>query len=146
MKIIIYVVILAIVVISCFIDIFFWMRRTRKKAFAATSYNNWQLRLSFLELFRSTNGFSTDNLIVIGSFGSVYKAVLQESETVVSVKLFNLLQWGASKSFVAECETLKDVWHRNLVKILTACSSIDFEMNEFNALVYEFMPSGSLYE
>ncbi|XP_042487589.1 probable LRR receptor-like serine/threonine-protein kinase At3g47570 isoform X1 [Macadamia integrifolia] len=147
MKIIISVVILTIVVvISCFVGIFFWMRRPRKRAFAEPSHNDWQFRLSYLELFRSTNGFSLDNLVGIGSFGSVYKAVLRESEEVVAVKVFNLQQRGASKSFTAECETLKNIRHRNLVKILTACSSIDFERNEFNALVYEFMPNGSLDE
>ncbi|XP_042480205.1 probable LRR receptor-like serine/threonine-protein kinase At3g47570 isoform X2 [Macadamia integrifolia] len=147
MKIIIFVVILTIVVvISCSVGIFFWMRSPRKRDFVESSNNDWQLRLSYLELFRSTNGFSVDNLVGIGTFGSVYKAVLQESEEVVAVKVFNLQQRGASKSFAAECETLKNIRHRNLVKILTACSSIDFEGNEFNALVYEFMPNGSLDE
>ncbi|VVB04534.1 unnamed protein product [Arabis nemorensis] len=48
------------------------------------------------------------------------------------------------KSFMAECESLKDIRHRNLVKLLTACSSIDFQGNDFRALIYEFMPNGSL--
>ncbi|CAA7014830.1 unnamed protein product [Microthlaspi erraticum] len=43
---------------------------------------------------------------------------------------------GAMKSFMAECESLKDIRHRNLVKLLTACSSIDFQGNEFRALIY----------
>ncbi|XP_059668732.1 probable LRR receptor-like serine/threonine-protein kinase At3g47570 [Cornus florida] len=34
--------------------------------------------------------------------------------------------------------------HRNLVKILSACSSVDFQNNDFKALVYEFMVNGSL--
>uniref|UniRef100_M4DCU7 non-specific serine/threonine protein kinase n=2 Tax=Brassica campestris TaxID=3711 RepID=M4DCU7_BRACM len=48
------------------------------------------------------------------------------------------------KSFVTECESLKDIRHRNLVKLLTACSSTDFQGNDFRALVYELMPNGSL--
>ncbi|CAA7033104.1 unnamed protein product [Microthlaspi erraticum] len=51
---------------------------------------------------------------------------------------------GAMRSFMAECESLKDIRHRNLVKLLTACSSTDFQGNEFRALIYEFMPNGSL--
>ncbi|XP_048607523.1 probable LRR receptor-like serine/threonine-protein kinase At3g47570 [Brassica napus] len=47
------------------------------------------------------------------------------------------------ESFMAEW-SLKDIRHRNLVKLLTACSSLDFQGNEFRALVYEFMPNGSL--
>ncbi|XVF19886.1 hypothetical protein REPUB_Repub11eG0149700 [Reevesia pubescens] len=34
--------------------------------------------------------------------------------------------------------------HRNLVKIISACSSIDFQGNPFKALIYEFMHNGSL--
>jgi len=62
------------------------------------------------------------------------------------VKVFNLLQKGASKSFVAECVALINIRHRNLVKILTACCSIDIQGNDFKALVYEFMINGSLEE
>nr|CAB3491805.1 unnamed protein product [Digitaria exilis] len=34
--------------------------------------------------------------------------------------------------------------HRNLVKIITACASIDSRGNDFKAIVYDFMPNGSL--
>jgi serine/threonine protein kinase len=34
--------------------------------------------------------------------------------------------------------------HRNLVKILTCCSSVDYKGEEFKAIVFEFMPYGSL--
>ncbi|XP_043716060.1 probable LRR receptor-like serine/threonine-protein kinase At3g47570 [Telopea speciosissima] len=45
---------------------------------------------------------------------------------------------------MVECESLRNIRHRNLVKILTFCSSIDFEGNDFKALIYEFMPNGNL--
>ncbi|CAD6342649.1 unnamed protein product [Miscanthus lutarioriparius] len=54
-------------------------------------------------------------------------------------KFFALETWGAQKSFIAECNALRKVRHRNLVPILTACSSIDSNGNDFKALVYEFM-------
>uniref|UniRef100_A0A5B7BBX5 non-specific serine/threonine protein kinase n=1 Tax=Davidia involucrata TaxID=16924 RepID=A0A5B7BBX5_DAVIN len=60
--------------------------------------------------------------------------------------VLNLLRHGASKSFIAECEALKNIRHRNLVKVLTACSSVDYQGNDFKALVYEFMVNGSLEE
>uniref|UniRef100_A0A0E0KMB5 non-specific serine/threonine protein kinase n=1 Tax=Oryza punctata TaxID=4537 RepID=A0A0E0KMB5_ORYPU len=53
-------------------------------------------------------------------------------------------QIGATNSWVAECEILSTIRHRNLVKLVTLCSSIDFTGNEFRALVYEFMTNGSL--
>ncbi|MFQ6647180.1 hypothetical protein Gotur_018955, partial [Gossypium turneri] len=49
-----------------------------------------------------------------------------------------------SRSFLAECEVLKNIRHRNLVKVLTAISGVDYQDNDFKALVYEFMVNGSL--
>ena len=56
----------------------------------------------------------------------------------------NLQETRAFKSFIAECKTLRNVRHRNLVKMISACSSVDFQGTAFRALVYEFMPNGSL--
>ena len=63
---------------------------------------------------------------------------------MITVKVMNLQQEGASKSFLTECKTLRNVRHRNLVKLISACSGIDFQGNPFKALIYEFMPNRSL--
>ncbi|KAJ4720030.1 Kinase-like protein [Melia azedarach] len=102
------------------------------------------LRISYDELLKAADGFSSANLIGVGSFGCVYKGKLQQDGKPVAVKVFNLERLGASKSFVAECEALRKTRHRDLLKILTACSSINFKGNDFKALVFEFMPNGSL--
>ncbi|KAM5554474.1 hypothetical protein ABKV19_022716 [Rosa sericea] len=88
---------------------------------------------------------STNNLTG-GSFGSVYKGVLDQGETTIAVKVLNLVHRGASKSFAAECEALKNIRHRNLLKVLSACSGFDYQGDDFKALVYEFMANGSLEE
>ncbi|XP_020881863.1 probable LRR receptor-like serine/threonine-protein kinase At3g47570 [Arabidopsis lyrata subsp. lyrata] len=100
--------------------------------------------ISYGDLQNATDGFSSSNLIGSGSFGTVFKALLPVENKVVAVKVLNMERRGAKKSFMAECESLKDIRHRNLVKLLTACSSIDFQGNEFRALIYDFMPNGSL--
>ncbi|EOA29438.1 hypothetical protein CARUB_v100225660mg, partial [Capsella rubella] len=101
-------------------------------------------QISYGEIRNATDGFSSSNMIGSGGFGTVFKAFLPAENKVVAVKVLNMQRRGAMKSFMAECESLKDIRHRNLVKLLTACSSIDFQGNEFRALIYEFMPNGSL--
>ncbi|TYI07961.1 hypothetical protein ES332_A10G263200v1, partial [Gossypium tomentosum] len=68
----------------------------------------------------------------------------QPTETSIAVKVLNLLNRGASRSFLAECEALKNIRHRNLVKVLTVVSGVDYQGNDFKALVYELMENGSL--
>ncbi|CAN1838079.1 Probable LRR receptor-like serine/threonine-protein kinase At3g47570 [Linum perenne] len=117
-------------------------RRRRNQHNIDSSVIKWEYQLSYQSLYKATNGFSSSNLIGMGSFGTVYKAVLRE--TTVAVKVFNLERSGASKSFIAECEALRNIRHRNLMKIVTVCSSVDRHGNDFKAVIYEFFANGSL--
>lgn len=95
-------------------------------------------RISYYQLVRATDGFSETNLLGQGSFGSVYKGMLPD-EMQVAVKVFHLQLEGAFKSFEAECEVLRNIRHRNLVRIISACSNDDFK-----ALVLDYMSNGNL--
>ncbi|CDP11698.1 unnamed protein product [Coffea canephora] len=92
-------------------------------------------KLSYAELYDSTNGFSSENLIGEGKYGPVYKGVLKPGEQMVAVKVLKLHQHGAHKSILAECAASRNICHRNLVKIITSCSSFDFKHNNFKALI-----------
>ncbi|KAL3500677.1 hypothetical protein ACH5RR_039770 [Cinchona calisaya] len=94
--------------------------------------------LSYYELLQATNNYSESNLLGSGSFGSVYKAILNDG-IFVAVKVFNLQLEDGHKSFDAECEVLCNLRHRNLVKVISSCSNYDFK-----ALVFEYMCNGSL--
>ncbi|EOY17843.1 Serine-threonine protein kinase, plant-type, putative [Theobroma cacao] len=118
--------------------------RSGKKLIPATLFGDGYLRVSYKELLQATGGFASSNLIGMGSFGSVYKGVLNQQEKPVAVKVLNLQNRGAAKSFTTECKALRKVRHRNLLKIITSCSSIDYQGNDFKALVFEFIPNGSL--
>ncbi|KAM7466685.1 hypothetical protein LguiB_014247 [Lonicera macranthoides] len=121
-----------------------WLKKKKLRQSSRSFPMESFLTVSYGDLLKATDGFSLTNLIGVGSFGYVYKGILDREEKMVAVKVLNLQRQGASKSFMAECEALRNIRHRNLVKIITSCSSIDFQGNDFKALIYEFMPNGSL--
>ncbi|CAL9003024.1 unnamed protein product, partial [Prunus brigantina] len=126
--------ILAVASVSMFI-----LRRKRKVEVATVTAPLPRLlwrRVSHLELLRATNGFDESNLLGTGGFGSVYKGTISDGIDV-AVKVFNLQLEGALKSFDNECEVLSNIRHRNLIKIISCCSQIDFK-----ALVLQYMPNG----
>ncbi|MBA0671681.1 hypothetical protein Goklo_000098 [Gossypium klotzschianum] len=123
LKITIIVVILGVtLVFSIFLII--WFRKKTEQKPTTTHVENSLLQLPYQSILRATNGFSPQNLVGSGSFGSVYKGILEANGAVIAVKVFNLLNHRASRSFLVEC--------------------IDYKGNDFKALVYEFMKNGSL--
>ncbi|KAK9141490.1 hypothetical protein Syun_010890 [Stephania yunnanensis] len=95
-------------------------------------------RISYKELSESTDGFNQERLVGSGSYGQVYRGVLRDG-TVVAIKVLNLQTGNSTKSFNRECQVLKRIRHRNLIRIITACSLPDFK-----ALVLPYMANGSL--
>uniref|UniRef100_A0A2N9ETA7 Protein kinase domain-containing protein n=1 Tax=Fagus sylvatica TaxID=28930 RepID=A0A2N9ETA7_FAGSY len=84
------------------------LRKSKKRCLPVSSFGRLYHKISYEELLNVTDGFSLRNLIGSGNFGSVYKGKLGPVETTVAVKVLNLQKQGASKSFVAECEALKE--------------------------------------
>ncbi|XP_048227338.1 probable LRR receptor-like serine/threonine-protein kinase At3g47570 isoform X1 [Ricinus communis] len=146
LKVIIPVVVFAIFLAGFVFFSIFWhqKRMSRKKNISTPSFEHKFLRISYTELFKATDGFSKANIIGVGSYGSVYRGTLEQEGIEVAVKVLNMQQRGASSSFMSECQALRSIRHRNLLKLLSVCSSIDYEENDFKALIYEFMVNGSL--
>ncbi|KAM0883912.1 hypothetical protein ACQ4PT_031337 [Festuca glaucescens] len=131
--------------VSIAIIIFFFWGKQEKKSMSLPSYCRQFPQVSFNDIARATNEFSMTNLIGRGGYSSVYQGKLSEDGNEIAIKVFNLEIRGAHRSFMGECNVLRNMRHRNLVHILTACSSIDSNGNDFKALVYEFMPRGDLH-
>ncbi|PPD70503.1 hypothetical protein GOBAR_DD32621 [Gossypium barbadense] len=143
-KIVIVVVVILGVTLVLSIVLIIWFRKRKVQQPMSTLAENSLLWLTYQSILKATNEFSMRNLVGSGSFGSVYKGILEESGVAIAVKVLNLLDHRSSRSFLVECETLKNIRHRNLVKVLTAISGVDYQGNDFKALVYEFMVNGSL--
>uniref|UniRef100_A0A2N9IDF9 non-specific serine/threonine protein kinase n=1 Tax=Fagus sylvatica TaxID=28930 RepID=A0A2N9IDF9_FAGSY len=75
-----------------------WNRNSNGKSSSFSSIDI-QPNVSFKSLYQATGVFSPSNLIGSGSFGSVYKGILDEEERVVAVK------WSRFKALVFEFMT-----------------------------------------
>ncbi|TKW31102.1 hypothetical protein SEVIR_2G083100v4 [Setaria viridis] len=100
--------------------------------------------IPYNDILKGTDGFSEANVLGKGRYGTVYRGTLENQAIVVAVKVFHLQQSGSYKSFQVECEALRRVRHRCLVKVITCCSSINHHGQDFRALVFEYMANGSL--
>ncbi|MED6146211.1 hypothetical protein PIB30_032477 [Stylosanthes scabra] len=127
-----------------FISIYLLKKKAKKLSSTSLALQYGYVKVSYGELHQATNGFSSSNLAGKGNFRTVHRGTLVYFERPVAAKVLNLQTHGASKSFVAECNALGKIKHRNLVSILTCCSSVDYKGNDFKAIVFEFMSNGSL--
>ncbi|XP_078153433.1 uncharacterized protein LOC144548598 isoform X2 [Carex rostrata] len=96
---------------------------------------NYYAKYRYSELQDATNNFHESLKLGEGGFGIVYKGNLRKYKTVA----IKILKEGSSRAreFNQEVETLSKVRHPNLVKLIGACA-------ETRALIYEYLPNGSL--
>ncbi|WZZ54617.1 LOW QUALITY PROTEIN: hypothetical protein YC2023_054724 [Brassica napus] len=106
---------LLLVVASVYLCLFRRRKKHQQTNNPATStLEVFHERMSYGEIRNATDGFSSGNMIGSGSFGTVFKASFPAENKVVAVKVLNMQRRGAMRSFIAECESLKSIRHRNL--------------------------------
>lgn len=83
-------------------SLFCFFKKTRRLQSSISILKDPFLQVSYENLLKATNGFSLANLIGVGRFSSVFKATLDQSDTIVAIKVLNLQLHGAHKSFQVE--------------------------------------------
>ncbi|QCD89036.1 Protein kinase [Vigna unguiculata] len=102
---------------------------------------------SLQTLLQVTDNFSEEKRVGIGSFGSVYRATLEDGKEVAikraeaSSSTYTVLgaQVDKDNAFVNELESLSRLHHKNLVRLVGF-----YEDTKERILVYEYMDNGSL--
>ncbi|KAE9605647.1 hypothetical protein Lal_00024866 [Lupinus albus] len=94
---------------------------------------------SYEELIKATNGFSSQNLLGEGGFGSVYKGYLPDGREI-AVKQLKIGGGQGEREFKAEVEIISRIHHRHLVSLVGYCIQDDKRL-----LVYHYVPNNNLY-
>ncbi|KAG8636143.1 hypothetical protein MANES_16G103400v8 [Manihot esculenta] len=104
----------------------------------APAFGNPPRWFSFAELELATDGFSQENFLAEGGFGSVHRGVLPDG-LVVAVKQHKLASTQGDLEFCSEVEVLSCAQHRNVVMLIGFCVEDGRRL-----LVYEYICNGSL--
>ncbi|CAN1194424.1 Rust resistance kinase Lr10 [Linum perenne] len=124
----------------CAFLIYKWRRRHRSAYDKIEEFlqnnNLMPVRYSYSEIKKVTRGFK--DKLGEGGFGTVYKGKLR-SGSFAAVKMLGKSAAGGGQDFMSEVATIGRIHHANVVRLIGFCSE-----GTKRALVYEFMPNGSL--
>ncbi|CAL5364529.1 unnamed protein product [Camellia sinensis] len=105
------------------------------EGFLRSQNNLMPIRYSYSDIKKMTEGFR--DKLGEGGYGSVYKGKLQ-SGTLVAVKMLSKPK-ADGQEFINEVATIGRIHHVNVVQLIGFCAE-----RSKRALVYDFMPNGSL--
>ncbi|KAH6797895.1 proline-rich extensin-like receptor kinase 10 [Perilla frutescens var. hirtella] len=94
---------------------------------------------TYEELVDATNGFSAQNLLGQGGFGSVYKGILPDGREV-AIKQLRSGGGQGEREFKSEVEIISRIHHRHLVSLVGYCIS-----GERRLLILDYLPNNTLY-
>ncbi|CAO2036257.1 unnamed protein product [Urochloa humidicola] len=96
-------------------------------------------RFTYRQLSKATRGFSDDEKLGEGGFGSVYRGFLHDQGLHVAIKRVSKTSRQGKREYVTEVTIIGRLRHRNLVQLVGWCHDGDELL-----LVYELMTNGSL--
>ncbi|XP_076945782.1 PTI1-like tyrosine-protein kinase At3g15890 [Bidens hawaiensis] len=104
---------------------------------SSNGHSPWRI-FTFKELHSATNGFSEDNKLGEGGFGSVFWGKTSDG-LQIAVKQLKSMNLKAEMEFAVEVEVLGRVRHKNLLGLRGYCASAEQRL-----IVYDYMPNLSL--
>uniref|UniRef100_A0A0E0LE70 Protein kinase domain-containing protein n=1 Tax=Oryza punctata TaxID=4537 RepID=A0A0E0LE70_ORYPU len=111
---------------------------------ASMSSNTWRI-FSYKELHAATNGFSEENKLGEGGFGSVYWGKTSDGLQIAVKKLKAANTSKAEMEFAVEVEVLARVRHKNLLGLRGYCAGGGGgAAGDQRMIVYDYMPNLSL--
>jgi serine/threonine protein kinase len=121
--------------------IYKWRRRHLSaydsvEEFLKTHNNLMPIRYSYSDIKKMTKGFK--DKLGEGGYGSVYKGQLRNGD-LVAIKMLGGKSRANGQEFINEVATIGTIHHVNVVRLIGFCVE-----KTKRALVYEFMPNGSL--
>ncbi|CAI0412872.1 unnamed protein product [Linum tenue] len=122
--------------------IFRWRRRHLSmfegvEEFLRSQNNFTPVRYSYSDIKKMTNNFR--DKLGQGGYGSVYKGKLRSGQFAAIKLLLSNDSKGNGQDFINEVATIGRIHHVNVVRLVGYCAE-----RSKRALVYEFMPNGSL--
>ncbi|CAL9149271.1 unnamed protein product [Musa hybrid cultivar] len=129
----------ALVLVCCFIKRHSSSMRKRKSMRRLLCEASCTVPLySYKDIEKATNGFSEDQILGTGAYGTVYAGKFS-NHRLVAVKKIKNRDHDSIEQVINEIRLLSSVSHPNLVRLLGCC----VEQGE-QILVYEYMPHGTL--
>ncbi|CAN6802701.1 unnamed protein product [Brassica oleracea] len=128
----------SVVVIIVIVAVIVRARNARKSEWSVENIDAVVMmkRYSYEKVKKMTNSFA--HVLGKGGFGTVYKGKLPDGNHDVAVKIL-LESKGNGEEFINELASMSRTSHVNIVSLLGFC----YEGNK-RAIIYEFMPNGSL--
>ncbi|KAK2635210.1 hypothetical protein Ddye_030002 [Dipteronia dyeriana] len=107
------------------------------KQFIKTYRSTLLTNYSYNDVKKMTNGFKEK--LGAGGYGSVYKGKFPDGRLVAVKMLDKSNEYYISHNFINEVSTVGRIYHVNVINLLGFCCD-----DSTRALIYEYMPNGSL--
>ncbi|KAK9266840.1 hypothetical protein L1049_001611 [Liquidambar formosana] len=120
------------------ISILLYKRWKRKHSVFQDSMSPLMKSLTSNMVLKTTTKLTNKDIIGSGGYGTVYKLMINDSVSF-AVKKLNRGSADRDRGFERELKALGDIKHRNIVTLHGY-----FTSPQYNLLIYELMPNGSL--